>query len=76
MTELPSALETEAARLDWAASELEQAASHCRVAARHYRSAEVPRAAAHAWAAWGHLEVATDALRDGSVEHARRSRAE
>jgi hypothetical protein len=43
-----------AARLDeQAAAELDRAAAHCRVAATHFRGAEVPRGAAHAWAALG-----------------------
>jgi L-lactate utilization protein LutC len=43
-----------AARLyEQAAAELDQAAAHCRVAATHFRGAEVPRGAAHAWAALG-----------------------
>jgi hypothetical protein len=45
-----------AARLyEQAAAELDQAAAHCRVAATHFRGAEVPRGAAHAGAALGHL---------------------
>jgi hypothetical protein len=48
-----------AARLyEQAAAELDQAAAHCRVAATHFRGAEVPRGAAHAWAALGHLREA------------------
>jgi hypothetical protein len=43
-----------AARLDeQAAAELDRAAAHCRVAATHFQGAEVPRGAAHAWAALG-----------------------
>jgi hypothetical protein len=48
-----------AARLyEQAAAELDQAAAHCRVAATHFRGAEVPRGAAHAWAALGRLREA------------------
>ena len=46
----------EAARLyQTAAHELEQAAAHCRTAAGHFTDGEVPRAAAHAWAARGYV---------------------
>ena len=58
---------------DNAAEELEQAARHCRTAATHLRGGEVPRGAAHAWAALGHLEVAKEHLRDQARMHARKS---
>jgi hypothetical protein len=49
----------EAARLfEAAAAELERASAHCRRAAEHFRGHDVPRAAAHAWAALGHLREA------------------
>ncbi|HEX7103705.1 MAG TPA: hypothetical protein VF201_13755 [Nitrolancea sp.] len=62
-----------AERLDEIAAELEQAAAHCRVAATHYRERVVPRAAAHAWAAFGHVHRGNDALMDLAVEHANHS---
>jgi hypothetical protein len=63
-----------AARLyDEAAEELEQAARHCRTAAKHFRDGDVPRAAAHAWAAHGHARVADAALEDQARTHARAS---
>jgi hypothetical protein len=64
-----------AARLyDAAAAQLEQAVAHCRTAARHIRDGEVPRMAAHAWAALGHLHEAEAALEEQAREHAKRSR--
>jgi hypothetical protein len=58
---------------DEAAQELELAAEHCRTTARHFRDGEVPRAAAHAWAATGHLREAQERLEAQAREHARRS---
>ena len=70
---MPEGLE-EAARLyDAAAEELEQAAKHCRTAARHFRDREVPRGAAHAWAAYGHLRAAEDSLDEQARAHASKS---
>jgi hypothetical protein len=64
----------EAARLyDAAAEELEQAARHCRTAARHFRDQEVPRGAAHAWAAYGHIRAAEDSLDEQARAHAGKS---
>jgi hypothetical protein len=64
----------EAARLhDAAAEELEQAAKHCRTAARHFRDEEVPRGAAHAWAAVGHIRAAEESLDEQARAHARKS---
>jgi hypothetical protein len=59
-----------AERLDEIAAELEQAAAHCRVAATHYRERVVPRAAAHAWAAFGHVQRGNSALIEMAEEHA------
>jgi hypothetical protein len=67
-------LEAAARLLDEAAEELDQAAAHCRTAATHMRAGEVPRGAAHAWAAFGHLEVAGERLRDQARMHARKSK--
>jgi hypothetical protein len=66
-------LESAARLFEDAAEELEQAARHCRTAAAHMRGREVPRGAAHAWAALGHLEVAEERLRDQARMHARKS---
>jgi hypothetical protein len=67
----------EAARLmDEAAAELELAARHCRTAAAHFRDREVPRAGAHAWAAFGHVQEAEARLDEQAREHARRSNPE
>jgi hypothetical protein len=66
-------LEAAARLFDDAVEELEQAAAHCRTAATHMRAGEVPRGAAHAWAAFGHLEVAGERLRDQARMHARKS---
>jgi hypothetical protein len=66
-------LEQTASRYDEAASELELAARHCRVAAGRFRSGEVPRGAAHAWAARGHHLRAQELLDAQAREHAARS---
>jgi hypothetical protein len=66
-------LEAAARLLDEAVEELEQAVAHCRTAATHMRAREVPRGAAHAWAAFGHLELAGERLRDQARMHARKS---
>jgi hypothetical protein len=63
-----------AARLyDEAAHELEQAVAHCRTAAQHFRDGLVPRGAAHAWAALGHVREAEERLDRQAREHAGRS---
>jgi 1-aminocyclopropane-1-carboxylate deaminase/D-cysteine desulfhydrase-like pyridoxal-dependent ACC family enzyme len=64
----------EAAKLyDAAADELEQAAAHCRTAAQHFRDRVVPRGAAHAWAALGHIRAAEESLDAQARAHARAS---
>jgi len=64
----------EAARLyDEAAAELDLAARHCEVSARHFRNGEVPRGAAHAWAAFGHIREAEERLDSQARTHAARS---
>jgi hypothetical protein len=63
-----------AARLfEEAADELQQALEHCRVAAQHLRDELVPRGAAHAWAARGHLLKAEKLLDAQAREHAEHS---
>ena len=66
-------LEAAARLYDEAAEELELAAQHCRTAAGHFRDGVVPRGAAHAWAAQGHMREAQARLDEQSREHARRS---
>lgn len=64
----------EAAQLcDAAAEELERASQHCRTAAAHFRNHEIPRGAAHAWAAHGHLLAAQDAMGQQARTHAAHS---
>jgi 1-aminocyclopropane-1-carboxylate deaminase/D-cysteine desulfhydrase-like pyridoxal-dependent ACC family enzyme len=58
---------------DAAAEELEQAAKHCRTAARHFRDREIPRGAAHAWAALGHIRAAEESLDAQARTHATKS---
>jgi hypothetical protein len=70
------ALGAAARLLDEAAAELELSARHCRTAAGHFRDGEVPRAGAHAWAAYGHVREAVARLDEQAREHARRSRPE
>ena len=66
-------LEATAKLYDAAARELDRAARHCEVAARHFRDGEVPRGAAHAWAARGHMLEAQTRLDEQAREHASRS---
>lgn len=66
-------LEAAAGLFDGAAEELEQAAAHCRTAARHFRDREVPRGAAHAWAALGHIRTAETSLDEQARTHASKS---
>jgi hypothetical protein len=69
------------ARLDHAAQlyeegahELDRAAGHCRVSAEQFRGGEVPRGAAHAWAAFGHVREALDRLEQQARIHATQAR--
>lgn len=67
----------EAAKLyEAAAEELELAARHCRTAAQHFRDRVIPRGAAHAWAAWGHIRSAEESLNTQARMHAGTSRPE
>ncbi len=70
---MSEALEATARLDDDAAQELDLAAEHCRVASTHFRNKEIPRGAAHAWAAYGHLTEAQERMRDQAREHATRS---
>ncbi len=66
-------LEAAAKLYEEAAQELDLAARHCEVAAQHFRDNLVPRGAAHAWAARGHLLEAETRLDAQAREHSRRS---
>ena len=66
-------LEVSAGLFDSAAEELERAAEHCRTAASHFRDGEVPRGAAHAWAAVGHIREAEESLQAQARMHAGKS---
>jgi len=66
-------LEAAARLYDEAAAELERAAAHCKVAAKHFRDGVVPRGAAHAWAAVGHIREAEERLDAQARTHASRS---
>jgi heme oxygenase len=68
-----SDLEGAAGLFDEAADELELAAQHCRTAAGHFREQKVPRGAAHAWAAFGHVLNAQERLERQARIHAGRS---
>ncbi len=70
---MSSPLEDAARLYDEAAVELERAAAHCKVAARHFRDGVVPRGAAHAWAAVGHVREAEELLDAQARTHASRS---
>jgi len=66
-------LDAVATAYDGIADELEQALAHVHVAAKHYRDGVVPRGAAHAWSAHGHLLEAAERLEAQAREHARHS---
>lgn len=66
-------LEAAASLFERAADELDLAARHCRTAAGHMRDREVPRGAAHAWAAHGHMLRAGELLDEQARVHARKS---
>jgi hypothetical protein len=66
-------LEAAASLFERAAEELELAARLCRTAARHMRDREVPRGAAHAWAAHGHVLSAGALLGEQARMHAQKS---
>ena len=66
-------LEAAASLFERAADELELAARHCRTAASHMRDREVPRGAAHAWAAHGHVASAEALLDEQARVHAQKS---
>jgi hypothetical protein len=66
-------LEASASLFERAADELELAARHCRTAAGHMREREVPRGAAHAWAAHGHVLRAAALLEEQARMHAEKS---
>jgi hypothetical protein len=71
--EVSQRLEGAARLYEEAADELDGAAAHCRRAAEHFRNREVPRAAAHAWAALGHVREAESRLDEQAREHRLRS---
>jgi hypothetical protein len=71
---VPEGPDEAAALYDAAAEELEQAAKHCRTAARHFREREIPRGAAHAWAAFGHIRAAEESLDSQAKTHASKSK--
>jgi hypothetical protein len=72
--EITKRLESAARLYEEAAEELERAVHHCRVSAQHFRDREVPRGAAHAWAALGHVLEAQERLHAQAREHRLRSR--
>jgi hypothetical protein len=66
--------ETSAHAYEQAADKLETAALHCRTTAKHLRDGEIPRAAAHAWAAFGHIRGADESLTAQARIHAEHSK--
>jgi heme oxygenase len=68
---MTDSLEAAAELYERAAAELDRASRHCRTAARHFR--ELPPGSAHAWAAFGHVLTAEDALRSQAQAHASKS---
>ncbi len=66
-------LEAAALLFESSADELELAGAHARRAAEHFRSGDVPRGAAHAWAALGHLRTGEERLMVQAREHRERA---
>jgi hypothetical protein len=64
-------LEKAAQLYDEVADELDLAVQHCRVASTHFRNKEVPRGAAHAWAAYGHLLEAQQRMYQQARAHSK-----
>jgi len=65
--------EAAAAEYERAANQLELVARHLRTTAHHFREGDVPRACAHAWAAFGDLRRATAAIEGLAMMHASKS---
>jgi hypothetical protein len=62
-----------AREFDAAAQELDLAARHLRTTARHFRDRDVPRACAHAYAAYGHMIAAQRTVDERAGIHAAKS---
>jgi ribose 1,5-bisphosphokinase PhnN len=60
--------------LEKAAAAMAQGAEHCRVAQSHFMNREWARAAAHSWAAHGHLVEARQNLDSLATDFASRSK--
>jgi hypothetical protein len=60
--------------LEKAAEAMAQGADHCRVAQSHFKNREWARAAAHSWAALGHLVAAHQNLDALAADFASRSK--
>ena len=66
-------LEAAALLFESAADELDLAGAPARRAAEHFRAGDVPRATAHAWAAFGHVRTGEERLATQAQEHRQRS---
>jgi len=71
---MSGAMDGAAQKLEALAGELEAAAVHARTAAHHFRDQDIPRAAAHEFALFGHMTKARLVLEDLAMEHASRSK--
>lgn len=60
-------------RLEQAADAMTRGAEHCGVAQTHFRNREWARAAAHSWAAQGHMAEARELLDELAKDFASRS---
>jgi hypothetical protein len=67
--------ERDAVAYDSAADELEAAIRHLRLAAQHCRDRDVPRDAAHGFAAYGHVLQARAFIADSAKFHSDKARA-
>jgi len=61
------------ALLERAGAEMDRGKEHCKVAQAHFRNREWARAAAHSWAAQGHLVTARERLDELAKVHASKS---
>lgn len=56
------------------ADQLDEASKHFRMASKHCENDQIPRAVAHAFAGWGHINHADSLLKSESIKHAEHSK--
>jgi len=56
------------------AKELTDAAKHAEIAAKHFSNKDIPRACAHSTATQGHIEAASNLIREFQILHRKLAR--